>query len=98
MSNFQDPNDPHWRGGSYEPGYRGTDIGWGWLAAAVLAVIVVAAAYGIGHAPTQTASNDVSVPAASQMPPPNTATPRPLNPAAPGLMPPPARPGSATPQ
>jgi len=94
MSDYRDPNEPLWRGAEYEPATRGNDISWGWIAGVLAIVVVVAIAFGIGHGPTQTASNDTS-PAASQAPPP--ATPHPMKPALPGLAPPPAQ-GNTQPQ
>ena len=87
MSDYRDPNEPLWRGQDYEPATRGTDAGWGWIAGALAIVVVVAIAFGVGHSPTETASNDIS-PAARQAPPPPM---RPMNPALPGLTPPPAQ-------
>jgi hypothetical protein len=89
MSDYRDPNEPLWRGQEYEPATRGTDASWGWIAGALAVVVVVAIAFGIGHSPTQTASNDTA-PAARMAPPP-PAPPRPMNPALPGLTPPPAQ-------
>jgi len=93
MSDFRNPNDPNWNG-SYEPPTRGTDFSWGWIAGAVALVILVAVVFGIGHGPTQTASNDTTPPAMSRTAP-APANPHPMAPATPGLVPPPAQPGSA---
>jgi hypothetical protein len=85
MSEYRDPNDPLMRNTAYEPA-SGTYSGWGWLAAAVFLVIVLAIAFGIGHEPNRVASNDTP-PAATHMAPPVGA----MNPApVPGLTPPPA--------
>jgi len=73
------------------PNARAAKTAWGWIAATVLAVVVVlAVAFGIGHQPGQngmnTASNEAPPPAASPMAPAprtNTMTPPPDNPAAP---------------
>jgi hypothetical protein len=89
MSDYRNPNDPLWRGSQYEPAGSSNNVGWGWVAGALAVVVVVAIAFGVGHAPTQTASDDTS-PAASRMATPQAA-PRPLNPAVPGLAPPPAQ-------
>jgi hypothetical protein len=86
MSDYRNPNDPLWRGTSYEPATRGSNLGWGWIAGALVLVVLVAVAFGIGHAPTRIASNDTAPPAASHLAPPAT-TP---HPAMPGLVPPPA--------
>jgi len=87
MSDYRNPNDPLWRGGEYEPATRGPDVGWGWIAGAAALIVIVVIAFGVGHNPTQTASNDT--PSMSHTAPP--VTPRPMNPAAPGLTPPPAQ-------
>jgi hypothetical protein len=89
MSDYRNPNDPLWRGAQYEPATSGNNVGWGWIAGALALVILVAIAFGVGHSPTETASNDVS-PQANRMTPPPSA-PRHVNPAAPGLTPPPAQ-------
>ncbi len=94
MSDYRDPNEPPWRGAEYEPTTRGKDISWGWIAGVVAIVVLVAIAFGVGHSPTETASNETS-PAATKAPP--TPVPHPLNPALPGLVSPPAQ-GSAHPQ
>jgi hypothetical protein len=88
MSDFRNPNDPLWRGTEYEP-TRGANVGWGWIAGALVLVILVAIALGVGRGPTQTASNDTMSPAANHLAPP-PANPHPGNPAMPGLVPPPA--------
>ena len=94
MSDYRNPNDPLWRGAEYEPTTRGRDIGWGWIAGVLAIVVVVAIAFGVGRGPTETASNEAS-PAATKAPP--APVPHPMNPALPGLAPPPAQ-GSAHPQ
>ncbi len=94
MSDYRDPNEPPWRGAEYEPTTRGKDISWGWIAGVLAIVAVVAIAFGVGHSPTETASNDTSPAATKPAPAP---APNPMNPALPGLAPPPAQ-GSAHPQ
>ena len=89
MSDYRNPNDPLWRGAQYEPATSGNNVSWGWIAGALAIVILVALAFGVGHSPTETASNDVS-PQANHVTPPPSA-PRTINPAAPGLTPPPAQ-------
>ena len=96
MSDYRDPNEPPWRGAEYEPTTRGKDISWGWIAGVVAIVVLVAIAFGVGHSPTETASNETSS-AATKAPPVPTPAPHPVNPALPGLVPPPAQ-GSAHPQ
>mgnify|MGYP001496572250 CR=1 FL=1 len=88
MSDFRDPSDPLWRGGSYEPATRGNNVSWGWIAGALVLAVLVAIAFGARH-PTQTASNETSTPAASQSAPP-VAAPH-TSPGLPGLTPPPAQ-------
>jgi len=91
MSDYRNPNDPLWRGAQYEPATSGTNVGWGWIAGALALVILVAIAFGVGHSPTETASNDVSPQANHMTPPPPPTAPRAMNPAAPGLTPPPVQ-------
>jgi cell division protein FtsN len=80
MSDFRnfdspDPNDPS-RRMPYDPDARAMNATWGWIAAAVFLVVVLAVAFGIGHqpGPVNTASNDTAPPAAHMAPP---ATPAP---------------------
>jgi hypothetical protein len=100
MSDYRNPNsdyrspdyrsadDPSRRrpGGDLDTG--AASAAWGWIAAAVFAVIVIAAAFTLGHGPNQggtnTASNEPQPPVTSPMAPPpaSTMTP-PANPAAP---------------
>ncbi len=96
MSDYRNPNDPLMRNSSYEPvGHY--NASWGWIAGAVFLVIVFAIAFGVGHEPSRTASNEVAPPPAahhmSPMAPPAGALTGALNPArplAPGLAPTPA--------
>ena len=79
-SEFDYRNDPLRRDPAYDPAT------WGWIAAAVFIVVVLAVAFGIGHEPnTNTASNDVTSPAATRMAPPlapaSPAAPRAVTPA-----------------
>jgi hypothetical protein len=91
MSDYRDPNDPMYGNLGYEPADRRTNTGWGWIAAAVFLVIVLALAFGVSHEPSRVASNDT--PPATRMAPPTS----PANPSTlPGLAPPPA-PGPAKP-
>ena len=91
MSDYRNPNDPLWRGAQYEPATSGNNVSWGWIAGALAIVILVAIAFGVGHSPSETASNDVSPPSNHMTPPPPPSAPRAINPAAPGLTPPPAQ-------
>jgi len=85
----RDPNDPLQRDASYSPDPRAMNATWGWIAAAVFLVVVLAVAFGIGHQPTMnTASNDTAPPAVTHMTPPTlapapnpTTTPAPISPA-----------------
>ena len=95
MSDYRNFNDDPLRPGAqydYEPVGRGRNVGWGWIAGALVLVVLVALALSFVHGPTQTASNETAPPAATRMMPiaPPSTTPRPLNPANPGLAPPPA--------
>jgi hypothetical protein len=89
MSDYRDPsrspNDPLWQGRAYEP-TSGENVGWGWIAGALALVVIVTIAFGVGHNPTQTASNDTPATASRLVPPPANP-PRQLNPAFPGLTP-----------
>lgn len=92
---YRNSNDPLRRDPAYDPDARAMNATWGWIAAAIFVVVILAVAFGIGHEPgqlgTSTASNDVSPPAATRMAPPTTpappakatppaATPAPLSP------------------
>jgi len=94
MSDYHQHNDDPLRPGTpyeYEPATQNGGFGWGWIAAALVVVLLIAVAFAIGHEPTQTASNDTATAATRMMPPfPPATAPRPLNPANPGLAPPPA--------
>jgi len=84
-SEFDYRNDPMRRDPVYDPDARAMNATWGWIAAAVFIVVVLAVAFGIGHGPNQsgtnTASNDVTPPAATRMAPPlSPATPAPTTP------------------
>lgn len=85
-SDYDYRNDPMRRDPAYDPDARAMNATWGWIAAAVFIVVVLAVAFGIGHEPGQsgsrTASNDVTPPAATRMAPPFSpaATPAPVTP------------------
>jgi len=94
------PEDPFRRDDAYDPNVRGGSSAWGWIAAAVFLLAVLAVAFGIGHQAgqpgTNTASNEPNPPVTRMAPPepstvPPTATPAPANPA------PPAAPAPAAP-
>jgi hypothetical protein len=93
---YRTGNDPLRRDPPYDPDERAMNATWGWIAAAIFVVVILAVAFGIGHEPgqpgTNTASNDLAPPAATRMAPPvmpalpgNTAppaaTPAPISPA-----------------
>jgi hypothetical protein len=81
-SEFDYRNDPLRRDPAYDPDARAMNATWGWIAAAVFIVVVLAVAFGIGHEPnTQTASNNVT-PTAPPAATPAPATPTPNSPAA----------------
>jgi len=84
-SEFDYRNDPLRRDPAYDPDARAMNATWGWIAAAVFIVVVLAVAFVIGHEPGQsgpnTASNDAP-PAATRMAPPLTAAPPAASPAA----------------
>ena len=46
-------NDPLRRDPAYDPDARAMNATWGWIAAAVFLVVVLAVAFGIGHEPGQ---------------------------------------------
>ncbi len=103
MSDFRNFNDDPLRPGTqyeYEPAGQGGNVGWGWIAGALVMVVLVALAFSFGHGPTQTASNETAPPAATRMMPvaPPATTPRSLNPANPGLAPPPVPQTNTQPQ
>jgi hypothetical protein len=91
--NYRSPEDPMRRDAKFDPDTRAVNAAWGWVAAAVFLVVVLAVAFGIGGRPgqsgqlgTNTAANDTMPPAASHMAPPgyispSTITPAPTSPA-----------------
>ena|SRR5581483_44064 len=104
---FRNPDDPFRNDANLDPNARAPGAMWGWVAAAVFLVIVLAVAFGAGHQPGQSgpnvASNTMTPPAATHSTPstvlPPTATPAPTanNPAPIQPTPAPARPSNATP-
>jgi hypothetical protein len=92
---YRNPEDPFRDDAKMDPDVGAANAAWGWVAAAVFLVVVLAVAFGIGHQPggiganlgTNTASNDVTPPAATHMTPPTTSvlppttSPTPANPA-----------------
>jgi hypothetical protein len=69
-----DPNDPSRGNAPYDPVARPMNAAWGWVAAAVFLVVVLAIAFGVGHQPGSynTAANDQTSPPAARMAPPVT--------------------------
>jgi hypothetical protein len=62
---YNDPNldDPLRRDSALNPDARASNATWGWIAAAVFLVVVLAVAFGLGHQgnnTTNTASNDLT--------------------------------------
>ena len=87
---YRNPEDPFQRDTAYDPNVRTGTSAWGWIAAAVFVAIVLAVVFGMGRQPgqngTNTASNEMRPPAATQMAPapkPSPATPAPASPASP---------------
>jgi hypothetical protein len=97
---YGNPRDPFRNDPQLDPNVRSPGAAWGWIAAAVFLVVVLAVAFGYGHKPgqlgTNTASNDITSPAVSPMGPP-TILPPPSTAPAPGTPTPPvtAAPNSA---
>lgn len=77
--NYPGPEDPLRRDDIYDPNARTGNTAWGWIAAAVFLVVVLAMLFGVGHQAgqpgTNTASNDTNAPATRMAP----ATPAPSN-------------------
>jgi hypothetical protein len=82
---YQTPNDPLPPRVGFNPDSRPSKAVWGWNAATFL-VVILAVAFGAGHRPgqtgTNTASNEVTPPAASRTVP-SVTTPVPVTPAPP---------------
>jgi cell division protein FtsN len=56
---FQDPRDPYRDDSKFDPG-GANNTAWGWIAAAVFVLVIIAVGFGLGHKPGEmnTASND----------------------------------------
>jgi hypothetical protein len=81
MSDYRNSEYEYRNEQPYDPVARDMNATWGWIAAAVFIVIVLAVAFGVGHSPnTTTASNDVTPPAATRTAPP-PASMQPITPA-----------------
>lgn len=89
---YRNPEDPFPNDANLDPNVRAPSSAWGWIAAAVFLVVILAVAFGYGHKlgqlGTNTASNDVAPPAATRMAPP-AAVPLPSTAAAPRIPTPP---------
>ncbi len=76
---YGNPNDPLRGDPQLDPNARPPNPAWGWIAAAIFLVVVLAVAFGYGHRPgqlgTNTASNDANPPAVTHMAPPATVPP-----------------------
>jgi hypothetical protein len=88
MSDYRDPlyrNDPLGQNTVYEP--AGRNNGLGWIAGAVVVVIVIGVAVGLGHSPK---NGSTTAPQASQTAAPPAAAGGASHPMNMGLTPPPA--------
>jgi len=76
---YRNPEDPFWRDAKMDPEAGAANAAWGWIAAAMFLVVILAAAFGIGHRPGQnainTASDVATPPAATHTVPPATVPP-----------------------
>jgi hypothetical protein len=99
----RDPEDPFRNDPKLDPALGADNTAWGWIAAAVFVLVIVAVGFGLGHRPgdggVNTASNDATPPAVSRMAPPAqmpapTMAPTPATPSAP-ISPAPAAPGQS---
>ena len=102
---YRSQEDPFRHDSQLDPNARPLGAAWGWIAAAIVLVVVLAAAFGYGHRPgqlgTKTAANDATPPAVTHMVPPATIPPPSTTPAAGTPTPPvtaapnsPAQPGA----
>jgi hypothetical protein len=99
-SNYPSLDDPLRRDAKMDPDARAGNAAWGWIAAAVFLVVVLAVAFGLGHQGsnvTNTASNDTTPPAASHMMPPASSMLPPIANPAPAIPAPPIVPAPNTP-
>jgi hypothetical protein len=73
-SDYFHPEDPFRHDAKLDPDVRAANAAWGWIAAALFLVVILAVVFGVGHQSgqtgTNTASNDVTPPAATRMAPP----------------------------
>jgi hypothetical protein len=73
MSDYRNPDDPMWRNASYDPQARIETAAWGWIAAAVFLVVVLAVAFGVQHEPSQRTAATTPPVANGLAPPPASA-------------------------
>jgi hypothetical protein len=94
-SDYRSPEDPFRRDAKFDPDAGVTNTAWGWIAAAVFVIVILAVGFGFAHKPgdngINTASNELTRPA--QMPAP-TMAPAPTTPE-PQLAPAPSAPAPA---
>lgn len=81
-------NDPMRRDEPYDLNARSGSNTWGWIAGAVLVVILVALAFGVGHTPNQGGDR------MAQNAPMTRPTPAPGGPASPAFAPAPVNPAN----
>lgn len=89
---FRNPDDPFRNDSNLDPNVRTPSAAWGWIAAAVFLVIVLAVAFGAGHQGGQSGTNMAS----NTMAPPSTSRPSPSTVLPPTATPTPA-PSTTTP-
>ena len=58
--NYHGPEDPFRRDDIYDPNARTGNTAWGWIAAAVFLVVVLAMLFGVGHQAGQPGTNTAS--------------------------------------
>ena len=80
---YRNPEDPFRRDAKFDPDVGAANVTWGWIAAAVFIVAILAVAFGMGHQPggTHTASNDVTPPTINHTIPPAAVPPPSMTPA-----------------
>jgi hypothetical protein len=94
MADYRDPNDPSRRQAPFDPNVQGATGAWGWVTGAVLVVIVLAAIFGLGHAPDQAGKSTL----AKNTPPSAQTAPAPASPASRAYSPAPLTPGAPAPR
>jgi len=75
MSDYRNPDDPMWRNASYDPQARSQTAAWGWIAAAIFLVVVLAVAFGVQHEPSQRTAANTAPPVANGLAPPPASAP-----------------------